>query len=256
MHNIKINNKSYQLPGHWNELTKEQMIDFCTLSRKEISPDVYRLKLLCLFLGIDSKLFNRLTAPQVLELTDCLAFLEDISVLTRNLFPVFQNKECILAGPADLLLTSTFDEYYFADIYFNLYTKSQKESDLDIFCATLYRDEILTDNPDDKRAPFWKYNHAETSKKLEKFDISLKLFVYYFFWGCKNYIALKFPKVFSKTTDTTTEHDHFEYYRMINNLNNGDLTNNEYVKRANLYETFTHLEQRIIENEKLNEKIK
>lgn len=230
MRTLSIDKKEYSIPGKWNELGKEDLLEYCRIQLTGMDEVYQRLMLLKYFTQLSFKEIEALpneTLPDILEIFD---YLYQESKLTINHFKEIN----FLKGPDDALTDLTFEQYFGEAEQYSYMFIVYKNSDY-----LLKLIEVL-----------YNFEKDETkSKAIKKLDEQVKLAIFLFYQGSSNFIKKKFSSIFSKT-ESIEQSDGLEFLRMVNNLNHGDISKNEAIKKTNLYEALTHLEKLIKESKK------
>jgi hypothetical protein len=234
---LGINNKDYPIPSKWNELSKADLLEICRIQLLDLDESYKRLMILKHFIGLaytEIETLDPLALPEILELFNYL-FKE--SHLTINHIGNIAE----MLSPEPGLTTFTFEQYFNqSEAYYYLVlkgseTKSNSDfselSDLDMLINTLYN-----------------YNGPkENHKAIVSIPEAEKLAIFYFYQGCTAFIKYKFHAVFKSAESKAP--DGLEFVRLVNSMNDGDISRNEKIKSTNLYEALTYL-QTILEKSK------
>jgi hypothetical protein len=102
-------------------------------------------------------------------------------------------------------------------------------------------DPTAIDYNGDRREPFNDFLIDARQKKIEKIKPHFKLGVFLYMQGCKYFLAEKFPLVFKQKS--SGKDDGLGYLSLIDNMNGGDPTKNEPIRKLNLYDAITRLQK-------------
>jgi len=169
------------------------------------------------------------------------------SQLTRQLLPFFRFRMKKYYGPDDRLFNVTLDEYLEADIHYLAFMKSKDEKDLDKLVATLYRkknkkaDPKAPDYSGDIRQPFNEYLIDVRARKIARMPHEIKLMVFFFFQGCRNFLSVNFPDVFTGASGATGRN--YGPLSLVDALSGEDVTKNETIRKTLLYDVMVRLQR-------------
>ena len=221
MRKLEINGTIFPIPGKWNELSKEDLLEHCRLQLTGTDESYQRLILLQYFTKLKFKEIEALppeTLPEILAIFD---FLYNESKLTVNHFKEIN----LLKGPDDALTDLTFEQFFGqAEQYNWLIFKYKQDNYLKNLIEVLYN---------------WEKDKTK-SKAIADLNEETKLAILLFYQGSSLYIKKKFSSIFNTAGSKTDEPDDgLSFLRMVNALNNGDVSKNEKIKKTNLYEALT-----------------
>jgi hypothetical protein len=221
MRKLEINNKTYLLPGKWNELSKDDLLKFCKINLMQINERIMRFVMLKYFTGLKWNTILTIPAKCLPDVLGIFDYLFEQSQLTINVIgDLFGMK-----SPEPALQDFTFEQFLGQAEPYAYSIAMGKWNDIDHLLNTLYN-----------------YNGTEkNSEKLKKLKEHEKLAIYYFYMGCSNFIKRKFPFIFSGSSDKKTKPDGLEFTRLVNSLNLGDVSRNNQIKENNLYESLQFL---------------
>lgn len=224
---LSINSTDYSIPSTWNELSKEQLLEMCHVILLPLDEKYKRLMMLGYFTNLSFKFLRTLpeeTLPEILSIFD---FLFKESRLTINHFAKLGN----MVGPEPGLTNFTFEQFFGeSEAYYYLVCTQASDDDLNnlINCMYNYR------------------GSAENTNIIKKLSNQDKLAIFFFYQGSSAFIKHKFKDVFKSGSDKTKP-DGLEFTRLVNKINQGDLSKNEAIKKSNLYEALTYLQNLIID---------
>lgn len=295
MHEIYINRTLINLPGEWDELTREQLKFVAGAGTMNLTETALKLNLLFYIGGVQVLHVNPftlgddpeslyavklkdgsqayITASQLFEITTVFNFLfkkvykDDIltgitldSKLTRNVIYFFQLNGKRYYGPSSRLFNVTFSEFIHAETNCKRYLETRKQEYLDKLIAVLYRPSI-------NRIKVLSNNYKGDRRSAfndHKID----------------YLAQKYHKL-----DRNTRGAIFLFYQgcqwwyqqqfphvfgkksggddnslgflgLVDALTGGDVTKTEEIRRSYLMDVMVHLEKAAIDYEKMEEKLK
>lgn len=175
MHTITINKIRFNVPGKWNELTREQLMKLMDMYNKQYNLAEVSVKLLLIITGIKVVYYGKFKVEvyknpyeeyvfrygnnifivdlkDIIHATSCLQFLFRIetindqkvyildSKLSKNLLPEIKFKWFRKwYGPADGLKNLTFSEFIHAETAFDRIANSKDDKYIDQLIAILYR---------------------------------------------------------------------------------------------------------------------
>lgn len=295
MHKVTINDYTCYIPSSWDELNLKQLhIIIRQFFVKPVEND-FRLKVLLSFLNLkvmrrdpvpdpankknNLYILNRKGFPNFFVGADQLAALFPVfdflfethedenknqriisSQLTLNLMPTFEHKGIVYYGPSEKLFNLKFDEYIVCETNYIEYLKTQDTGRLDKLIATLYRPRDPEADPDkltyrgDLREPFNDFLIDGRAKKLSSTAPEVKFTVFFFYQGCRNFLTRQFSNVFTTTGNDSS--NQLGFMGLVDSLTGGDVTKADQVRKSYLYDIMVHLEQAIINNEKMKEELK
>lgn len=296
MRELKLNNDIFLLPENWNEISANDLLSIAHLLIITKNPVDFKTKLFLRITGlqvcrvaehvIDEKCYIMLKKgdKRYMVSTTDLSFVIDVldflflkvtdkdgnidylvdSKIIKNLLPVIQHDFIKYYGPADALTNILFEEYIFCETYYQNYIKTNKESDLDMLIAVMYRkkdataDKISTHFRGDLREPFNSFLIEANAKKLKSLNAAEKKAIYLFYYGCRSYIIKKFDIVFNSKKETAADNvSTFEsMMKLVNALSQNDVTKNEQVRKSMLYEVLITLQEIALQNKRLEESLK
>jgi hypothetical protein len=279
MHQININDIKLEIPGHWNELTREQLLTLARIVREEMELEELKLRMLFLFTGtkvircpsvlvneterflIRNKKLKALVSAHDLAFitTPFLKFFVEKpnnqwllgSTLTRQLLPIIKIGRQALHGPADGLSNITFREFIFTETFLN-------ENAHDKLIAVLYRPAGKSkpgslDYNGDIRERFNDNIIDDRVKVISRMPVHFKKAIMWYYEGCKQHIAALFPNVFTEGTGEKSTKSTFEAFMgIVDELSNNHPAEHERVLDVYLYSALQSLNQKI---EKLNKHV-
>jgi hypothetical protein len=220
MLSIQIQNKVYQFPENWNELSKKQLIGISSILMKEELQHSDRLKLFRICIGMSKrKFFGYAYMPKWLhgslwmKKAEVLLFIErhlywldfltTTNTLTNKLVPkiCYGWKRKKLYGPAANFENLKMDEFCYSEHHYLQYIKTKSKEDLLNFVASIYRpgkanyDRTLNKDGD-IRQPFNENLISFYSKRIRKVDHRTLIAILHIYEGCRFAMIETFPKVF------------------------------------------------------------
>jgi len=221
MRKLTVNEKEYLIPGEWNELKFLDLLEVCRIMLLPLDESYKRVMLLGYFSEIKYKELKHWSAVAFAETLSIFDYLFKESRLTKNPFPAIGK----MKGPEPGLTNFTFEQYFSeSESYYYLTVKNGNGSDLDKLINVMYN---------------YKGNANNEGNLLALSEVE-KLAIFYYYQGCTGFIKFKFPEVFKKS-GSDTKIDGLEFTRLVNSLNQGDMSKNEALKDTNLYEALIHL---------------
>lgn len=271
------------IPHAWDELSKESFrfvvallqqnlpedkfltyafLYFCklklrkTLPEPAINPSNNEAELLYLF-RYKKKHFC-LSATDVAGFLDKFRFLLDGSGPSRDLVGDIRIRFKKFAGPSDRLYNITLAEYIHAENFFNRFTESLNDSDLNKFIAVLWRPVIKVDKKSvaytgDTREKFNDFLTDNYAKKIARLDPVTKNMILLFYIGCRTYLMKRFSILFdSGTTEPEKEKVNpvEALLELVERLADGDVTKKENIRNSMLYDVLPTLEYYIKQDPK------
>jgi len=227
MTRLEINETLYLLPSKWNELTREQLLEFCRIQLLETTEDYRKFLMLSHLTGLKFKQLEAIPGGALPRVMSCLNFLFQDIWLTINLFGDIG----AMKSPEPALTNFTFAQFLGETEPYFYSIQTGKWNDVDNLINSMYN----FNGP------------AENKKIISAMTDAEKLAIMTFYNGCSNFIKKKFPAVFTKS-ETKTKPDGLEFVRLVNSLNLNDVSKNEAIKNSNLYEALTFLQGIINKN--------
>lgn len=241
MHKFEFLTYKRHYAGEWNELTDDQLLFVSHMFDRGLEIEVFNTLTLQNFTQIPWAYFFTISPEAIMEMSETISFLHDTKELTRNLLPTLKIKKTILQGPADAMMDVTFEQFFgHCEPAFAAYAENNDIKMLNHLVAALYSFENEKFNPDS----------IEKNKKLvANLRSNYKTAVVFFYLGCRDLMAGRFPRLFDGKEKKTASD--LAYFEMVENLNNEDISNNEQIKKSNIYEAFVRLTAMIEKAEKL-----
>lgn len=285
MQTLRIDNELFYMPSSWNELTGQQLLKIAELSSSGSTLQYFFTHLLLTITDLIPERQNEveksgemlfwfkngskrylISASDFVFISQKLQFLftkkteEGIdkyyldSSLTKQLIPSIKigNKEYF--GPADALTNLIFEEYIHTETFLARFRQTKKEEYLHKLIAVLYRpgSGIQRNSPNykgDLREPFNDYLTDHYSRNMTRLPDAMKEAILIFYSGCKEFIVKKFKEAFY---GKASSEDIFENFMgMVNNLADSDVTKNDQIRKAWLYDVMKTLQELSIQAEKL-----
>jgi hypothetical protein len=213
-----------------------------------------QITMLYVVLGIDKKSFFKINPSQINDLLlkeRMLDFLFLPNYTINKLTTIFAHTN--LYAPINDFFQLSFEEFKFADDYFNQFTKKKNSADLDMLCAILYRPRkshaaIAAENYNGDMREAFNKNKVESRLPAIK-DIALwkKLSVYLWFSHCRKNLTRNYPKVFTKK-----ESDSKLNWLQAAMSMAGGVINLDKILDMNVYLVFEELTRLIIQSEEGN----
>lgn len=221
MKTIIFKNKEYPVKSSWNELSKDELLEICRIMLLPVSQNYQRLLILGFLTGISFKIMQayaqEFSSAEVISITD---YLFQPSKLTINHFPYIGSMQ----GPSPGLQEFTFEQFFNDSESHSLLAAKGNAESVDKLINCMYN-----------------YNGPESNfDTIKKLDEPTKLAIVLYYHGCSNFIKHKFKPVFD-SGEKTAKTDGLEFVRLVNMLNQDDISKNEKIKRTNLYEALTFM---------------
>lgn len=220
MKTLGFEGNKYEIPSAWNDISTEQdLLELCRILLLPLDTKYKRFLIIGHFTGITFKQMNKISPTAITEILSVVDFVFLPSRLTINLLPELYG----MKGPENGLTNFTFEQFFgFTEPY--MYKISQgSTNDLDNLIGIMYNYNNNTDN----------------TIIISRLTPSQKLAIYLFYQGCSNFIKNKFKHVFENSSGTAP--DGLEFIRLVNKLNQGDISKNEKIKQTNIYEALSFL---------------
>jgi len=228
MRRLDIDDKVFLIPSKWNELSKEDLLEFCRIILLETTDKYRRFILLKHFTGLSYKRMHALPADSLPFIMSIFDYLFEESRLTINPMGDILG----MKSPEPALTNFTFEQFLGYTEPYAYSIAMGKWLDVDDLINAMYN----FNGPDDKK------------QEIEQLSDIEKLAIFYFYNGCSNFIKQKFPLVFLGGEKRKTVPDGLEFSRLVNSLNLGDVSKNISIKQNNLYETLEFLTSIIKKN--------
>ena len=199
---ITLNNKSYNIPSQWNELTIKQLLEVMdTLFLKEYPAEQMLLKLLKVLTGMSTYQFLKCKVEEMEEFFYLFDFiLQENIEFTKCILPVVEN----FHGPSDEMSNLKMSEFAYLEHFIVKWfdDKEDKEA-VDELVAILYRPAKekydFDRNPDgDFRVKFNENLCSYNAKnEVAGWPVNLKLAIVYWYIGCRKKFVDNNPEVFN-----------------------------------------------------------
>lgn len=259
---IRIENKTYNVPGDWNELTTEQLIALIRICMNEQLTYVeIQLKffLHCVYGSVHKDIGaglyeiktrngrHALFADELAAVLSVFDYLFEINgdgyreLSPRLVVNHFKSVQCgcrFLHGPNDAMDNITYDEFVWLQTW-----QSQLNDNpdaMDEFINIIYKDR----------------GGNRSLSNVRKISQTAKTGILWFYLGTMHFLEEKFPHVFSASGDANVNvFDNQQ--RIIDSLADGDVTKKKQVRDSLLYDALYSIEMaaiRMEEMEKQNRK--
>lgn len=277
MHTIKFNDVVLDSPSHWNDLTKKQLLNVCSITAKKNNLDRLLLFLFTAVNGLTVEKKKSLTIEGVehfpvkyngkVYLISCL----DLHVLSKTMLFLFKevtlkdestafilysrlNKNIIPVlpngwnGPADSLSNLVYDEYIHAETNYYRYLKYKDEIFLNRLIATLYRpvnpSKKVTDLTynGDLREDFNDFLIDGRATLIAKLNPVYKKAILLFYEGCKAFIKHTFP-VMHEGSSESNEDIFMTQIKIVDALSKSDVTKKDQVRKTLLWDVLPAMEE-------------
>lgn len=288
MHICTINNRIADYPQKWDELNKQQLLDVVANFSLGLSDFEFKVKTILNFLKLKAstskpvlqhgEVLHKFKAQgrkhiwmsdtQLVTLTHSIEFLTRLqetktgdpvytlnSDLTTNLIPTFSYRFLTYHGPDNRLFNLVFEEYLEADNHFTAFMATNNTADLDKLVATLYRRADSTHHPKnqhykgDRRRTFNSHLVASQARWIHHLNPDIKWAILLFYHGCRRFLALNFPHVFSGNRASNKKG--YGPLSLIDALTGDDVTKNPAVRSSYLYDVMVRLERAAVKYEEI-----
>jgi hypothetical protein len=247
MRKLELNGDVFTLPESWNELTFSQYVFLINLTSKPASVEEIKLKMLLFCMDAHLNRYRQngsrrytiqsrkkrydFSAEEILPVTGIFDYLFQEKdgktiinpLVTKNFF---QTAKCgcrTVYGPAEGMENITYEEFAFLQTYFSMLQSSPEA--INQFLSVIYKES----------------NGKSSPAIFNKMTQITKTGILWFYIGCMNFIAGKFPEVFSGGGDSSgSVFDN--QMRIIDSLSGNDLTKKDAVKQAKLYDALYTME--------------
>jgi len=228
MKTLTVENKNFKLPSEWNELILTDLMEVCRVMLLPLDEKYKRMMLVGHFTDISYKAIRKWDENAIPEVLSTFDYIFTESRLTKNPFPEIGK----MKGPAPGLSNFTFTQYFSeSEPYYYLICKNKNDNDLDSLINIMYN-----------------FNGNDENKGILKALPEVeKLAIFYYYEGSSAFVKHRFRDVF-KGDDKAKKPDGLEFTRLINSMNQGDLSKNEQIKKTNLYEALIFMQNLIHKN--------
>lgn len=236
---------------NWNNITDKQLIRIAALFREQ--PEELTFNVKAFMILTDLRLIRKQT---IIDKDGCwrwfkdsnrkiLINLEEINWVIKkfdwltNSIQLPNNIKTIgkYRGTDRKIYTVTLQQYLTADIFYNGFSVKQKIEFLNKFVGCLYlkRGEVF--NPESVN----KYG-----KRFMFKSNNVKIAVYLWFTGVKEFLKNKYPNLFSGADDAEPGQDPSEIFlNTLSSLNDGDITRNPKLLNSPVHEAFKQLDVKL-----------
>ncbi len=235
-------NYKRSIPVEWNGLSAEELSYALHLKKLNLTKEAFNVLFLRHALKIPHRKFYLIPAVEMAKYAEKIEFLHKKAELTVNKFPVLMFRRKDLIGPCDGMTDITFEQYFgYASMYLDMFAETHKDYWLNRFVSALYHEgEFNADNVE------------RNAILIEKLPVYTKEAVLLFYTSCSDVIANRFPELFSKSGAPVR--DDLHYFKMLDNIADGALADNHFVKRSNIIEVFIRLQAMHKENEEFKKR--
>lgn len=220
---VQLNDRPYQMPETWNELTAGQLTRIAPLLlQKEVS-NAERWFIVWQLCGFGKRLFNRfanraangydyLSSQFIAELFPRIEWLFKKNNLTKNLLPVIEVPRRFsffgttrLYGPADNFDNLTIGEFSDCEACLDQWERTKDALWLNRFIGILYRprlkglDKTAADYKGDERQPYNFHLNDFLAAMADKLDDRTKSAILLWYMGCRAELTQCFPYIFDKS---------------------------------------------------------
>lgn len=261
---LKIDDIKFQVAENWNELNKNQLLWLAGHFHWLVSESTYEQKIKC-FLALLNipkmhlkkiKKVHLIDDLQMFELSKCADFLfgADKIDLTNNPMPEISVRFKKFYGPANGLSNISLAEFAYADLAFIDFVKNKKQESLDKLVAILYRKIAENYNPDridfknDKRQPFNSYKITHNTKIITNLNVSYKILILIFYFGCRNQICKLYKNVFNPKVTSKAASLNLGFLEVIFELSGEKFGNIDETGQCNMHVALAYIENQIIKN--------
>ena len=260
MKKIAIQDSVYEVPGSWNELSRDQLLMLIRSSEREMSYVELQLKffLFCIeghvkeHIGAGMFTIKTRKGKHVLfsdELTGVLSAFDFLFSINSdgvhelspsiyiNHFPRFRSRFTKLAGPNNLLDNITYNDFVWLQTWHS--QLSQDPVLIDEFVNVLYKTR----------------KGKQEVKNIARIKREYKTAVLWLFLGTLQYVEGRFPHVFSGSADDAGQVNVFDnQQRIIDSLAGGDVTKKDQVRSSLLYDALYSMEMAAVRIEEMEKK--
>lgn len=195
MNSVKINNRTYQVPSSYNDLTAKKLRRIVQVHLSRIDPQRAKILLLKILIWKNNWWFRRLpdtAISDMLLLTDWLfdptkkdLYKYRAPNLIKQILPVFKHRFRKYYGPSMGLGNITTDEWARAEEAYLKFLESKDILHLDTLIAILYRPASKKPTPEDIREEFNDYTYQARAKNIRTLGLFTKFSILYFYEGCR-----------------------------------------------------------------------
>ncbi|WP_273210794.1 hypothetical protein [Runella zeae] len=164
----------------------------------------------------------------------------------------------VLHGPAERLKNVCFEEFIYAESYFSAYSKSKKESDLNMFCAILFRPKTKAKKYNgDVREPFDRHSVEKRAEVIAKIDNAVKQAIVLNYVGAKSTFPKMYKWLFSSDEDQekNAAQASFSWLEVAYRMAEHKPSEMQVLKRQDLHEVLSSLNLKVKDNEALKEEL-
>lgn len=255
---LHYNDKSYELPERYNELTGDQLIRLAPLL-KSVEPDalLLSLKVLKVLMNKSKASFYFLSLDLRERAIAHVQWVFEKNTLTQQLLPSIYG----YYGPKGSFDNLTLEEYHCAEIFYSDFIRSADIADLDKLVAVLYRKpksdyDDVRDPDGDIRMPFNEHEIDFWAAKIGRWPSDIKEAVLLWYDGCRQHLIALYSSVFTPPKDGATAEDSRGMFGVMRQIADGSKYGQfEQVKKLNIHTALLEMEELIKEAaaaEKLN----
>jgi hypothetical protein len=197
---VELKNKWYIIPTTWNELTGQQLVRVLRVCNRNYTVLVAQVHLFKILMGIRWIKLWWLGPAEIDDKLYLVDWVFEENTLTKNLIPKYNN----FYGPADNLNNLQLCEFIFTEQCYQQFKYNGKDEDLNMLISILYRPPKKLYNRQrneegDIRESFNDNLTSLYAKKVNRWPLSVKEAILFWYEGCRNNLVRKNPEVFGGT---------------------------------------------------------
>jgi len=271
-----------KIPTSWNQCTAAQIRFLCRLIAAGLNPWYMRQKVFMQFgclkainhrylddNGTPYYLFKHLPTKQFcyISLPDYSFYLRQIdwtqreSELSEQLFPSIKVLGMIkLYGPSKKIFNLTYGEFVHAESCFNRYVHTKKAEALIDLCALLYRpgsgiSPLSDEYKGDRRKDFNEYTYTRHRWMIKLLPAWFVVYAFLYYTGSREamYAAHQHLKE-SVSIGEDRSSDLDKHRRLVNSLNQGDITKNQLIWQTPVWDAFAMIDRMIEQHKQITRK--
>ena len=242
MKNIFIGIKTFQIPSHWNELEKDDLLYIAHLFSHNHTKEEMVVLLTCFFSEMKIQDIVEVNPAIFIEMENQFNFLfKEIKLTKQHLSEIRINLKRF-EGPKQGLSNFNYEQFIiFAETYYFRYIETKQEQYLNSFLACLYTRKNKIFDPE---------KIEQNAHTLRKLSVAEKTAILLFYQGSRNFLVSQFPILFAKGNEKKSKKEEYNFLEVIELLNAGDVSKNNIIRKTNIYEIFTRLTNLKKESEK------
>jgi hypothetical protein len=247
---LLYNDKSYEIPAEYNDLTGDQLIKLAPLLKSN-EPDalLLSLRVLQVLMNKSTAAFYFLSLDLRERALEYVQWVFEKNTLTKQILPSIDG----YYGPKSNFDNLTLEEYHCAEIFYSDFLSTADTESLNKLVAVLYRKpksnyDDQKDPDGDIRMPFNEHEIDFWAGKISKWPSDTKEAVLLWYDGCRQYLIALYATVFAPQAPSSETQDNRGMFGVMRQIADGSKYGQfEQVKKLNIHTALLEMEELIKE---------